>query len=117
MKLMVAKYDGNCCQCSKPITAGQMIKFFGRGRASHQHCFAPNGPTPAGEVRGACWICGNPEGRFRNLGAATPVWCDGCNEKEQAKRKTVGNVVFNSREDYPCSDAGYEDACARACGM
>jgi len=26
---------------------------------------------------GACWKCGRP-GRFRNYGAATPVYCDDC---------------------------------------
>jgi len=34
---------------------------------------------------GACWECGQP-GKFRNLGAAAPVWCDSCNAAHMAKR-------------------------------
>ena len=34
-----------------------------------------------------CWICKKPGGYFRNMGAATPVWCDDCYETEKAKRK------------------------------
>ena len=36
------------------------------------------------EVRAPCWICGDPSGRFRNYGAATPVHCDTCHEKNKA---------------------------------
>ena len=32
----------------------------------------------SGRPDGACWKCGAP-GRFRNHGAATPVYCDACN--------------------------------------
>ena len=118
MKVMVAKYDGTCCECRKPIRRGQQIKFFGRGTAAHGNCLAPNGETNPANVVAPCWICGDSNGLFRQRGAATPVWCDACNERENAKTKTVGNVRFNaSAEDYCCSDAAYEDACARACGL
>lgn len=116
---MTAKYAGKCCDCSKPIEVGQPIRFFGRGRASHQNCYNRDGLTEneqAAKIVAPCWICKAPDGRFRNLGAATPVWCDACFAAEQAKTKTIGNVRFNPREDYPCSDMGYEDACRDACG-
>lgn len=35
---------------------------------------------------GACWECKTPEGFFRAYGAATPVYCDACYAKHEAKR-------------------------------
>lgn len=78
MKTMIAKYPGHCTDCGKPIEPGQTIKFFGRGKAAHQHCFAPNGEERIQDRRAPCWICGAEDGKFRQMGAATPVWCDDC---------------------------------------
>jgi hypothetical protein len=92
---------------------------------------------------GACWVCGNPDGYFRNEGAATPVRCDLCQavavywhslssadqadwrRKSQGTELSAAQLAYTNRpqpsqasaEDYPCTDAGYEDACARACGF
>ena len=30
---------------------------------------------------GKCWTCGDPNGYFRNRGAATPVYCDKCDRE------------------------------------
>lgn len=89
MKTIISKYPGQCVDCSKPVEVGVPIKFYGRGRVAHGNCYNPRGLTEreqAALVRAPCWICNDPNGQFRNLGAATPVWCDACNEKEQAKR-------------------------------
>jgi hypothetical protein len=93
-----------------------------------------------------CWTCKNSDGYFRNEGAATPVRCDQCQavavywhslrsaDHEEWRRKSQGTelsaaqLAYANRpqpsqpsqptaEDYPCTDAGYEDACARACGF
>ena len=41
---------------------------------------------------GACWHCGAP-GRFRNRGAATPVFCDACNELDLESRNQTGRGI------------------------
>lgn len=123
MKTMLSKFPGTCCDCHKPIARGVPIKYFGRGRgAAHQNCFNPEGKSDseiAAEVRAPCWICQDPNGRFRQRGAGTPVWCDKCHAEQESKSTTVGNVRFTncSIEDESCGDAAYEDACARACGL
>lgn len=61
-------------------------------------------------VDGACWDCGNPDGYFRNYGAATPVRCDACESKRRAEY-----AAEQHRAD--TFDMAYEDACARACGL
>lgn len=109
MKLLVAKYPGRCRSCSKPIAAGQTIKWFGRGQAEHQYCFQPDGPQPASEVRAPCWICKAPEGKFRQIGAGTPVWCDACYESETAKSKR--------RFEPDRFDLQVEDSMRDACGL
>jgi len=53
---------------------------------------------------GPCWVCKAPAGYFRPYGAATPVYCDACQE------------AMNS----PPSDRldqDYEDRCRDACGL
>jgi len=45
-----------------------------------QKTLEPNKPD------GKCWGCGEP-GWFRNYGAATPVYCDSCNEAFRKKRE------------------------------
>ena len=115
MKTMASKYPGTCGRCGKGFERGTYIKYFGRGRAvEHLDCYPVDHSKPVAP----CWLCHNPEGRFRAMGAATPVWCDACFEKEKAKTVTICNVRFqrSSVEDYPCSDMGYEDQCAAACG-
>ncbi len=86
MRTMIAKYPGTCCDCGKPIKAQTPIKFYGRGRAAHQNCFNADGKTEneiAAEYRGKCWNCDSMDGRFRRMGAATPVWCDECFEENR----------------------------------
>lgn len=116
---MQSKYPGTCARCNKPFQVGTMIKYFGRGRGvEHVDCY----PVDYSKPSAPCWICGNPNGFFRNLGPATPVWCDACFAKESAKTATVGNVRFTRRdnssaEDSCCGDAAYEDSCAAVCGL
>ena len=35
---------------------------------------------------GPCWKCGDPAGRFRPYGAATPVLCDRCHRENENAR-------------------------------
>lgn len=107
MKTMIAKYPGVCITCRQPIQRGEMINFYGRGQAEHAR---HTQPEPASELRAPCWICGNPAGKFRNLGAATPVWCDACHENEKAKTRTVCNVRFPDYFDMQVED-NMRDAC------
>ena len=41
---------------------------------------------------GACWKCGAP-GRFRNRGAATPVFCDDCDSLDVESRNLTGRGI------------------------
>jgi hypothetical protein len=104
MRTMLAKFPGVCRDCGKAINRGQMIKFHGRGHATHANCFEPNGETPIHERKAPCWICQNPEGKFRAMGAATPVWCDTCFEVEKDK----GRNRFSSRSTYARFSSGAE---------
>jgi len=113
MKTMIAKYPGVCCACSKPIHRGETINFFGRGRAEHAHGCQAAGPR---KPDGPCWICQNPEGFFRNLGAATPVWCDACDKTERAKTVSIANVRFQ-RSEPDRFDMQVEDNMRDACGL
>jgi len=38
MKTMTAKYSGTCNYCGQPIKRGDLINFFGKGRAEHNNC-------------------------------------------------------------------------------
>lgn len=42
MKVMISKFAGPCIHCDVRIKAGQTIKFFGRGKACHFDCDAPD---------------------------------------------------------------------------
>jgi hypothetical protein len=108
MKTMHSKFPGTCARCSQPIQRGELINFYGRGHAEHAHHTTE--ATPAATV-GPCWICQDPAGKFRNLGAATPVWCDTCHATQIAKTRTVCNVRFTpDRFDMQVED-NMRDAC------
>jgi hypothetical protein len=114
MRTMYSKFPGSCRDCGKAIAKGTLIKYFGRGQGvAHFEC------NPISEHKAPCWKCGDPNGKFRNLGAATPVWCDACFAIEDpmtfaGKMRRKDN---SSAEDACCGDLAYEDACARACGF
>ena len=56
MAIMMARYDGTCCECSGAIRAGTEIHWAGRGQASHRACHEGDSPTKAkAEV---CCECG-----------------------------------------------------------
>lgn len=61
----------------------------------------------AGLPDGQCWSCQSPDGKFRQLGAATPVLCESC------YRKSVDAMDDGHAPDV---DLLYEDQCARVCG-
>ncbi len=44
-----------------------------------------------------CWLCKDPNGYFRNRGAATPVWCDACDKKarEDDERRRIAADDFD----------------------
>lgn len=114
MKTLTAKYPGTCMTCGQSFPKGTLIIWNGRGRASH--CSCPSA-EPKTEALYLCWECKDPNGRQRNYGAATPVYCDPC---EARIRPTTLDYQLRhpkpTQEDYPCSDLGYEDQCAEACG-
>ena len=60
----------------------------------------------SGTPDGQCWDCPNPQGFFRNCGAATPVYCDACHAKHNKPTSPFIDV-----------DRLYEDACAHQCGL
>lgn len=116
MKTMASKYPGTCGKCGESFGRGAIINWHGRGRVEHQTC--PRDAISA--QRAPCWICKSPDGQFRNLGAATPVWCDTCFAKEQAKTQTVGRVRFtrfsSGAEVYQNARGRCEDApCCGCC--
>ena len=117
MKTMQSKYPGTCAKCGKPFAKGELINYYGRGRGvEHAHQCRNQQPTAPD---GKCWQCGSPDGYFRNLGAATPVWCESCwqpERKKYAARFAIARQDNSSHEDRACGDMAYEDACAAACG-
>lgn len=73
---------------------------------------------------GTCFACNKPihRGELINFhGRGRAEHATQCNADQAAKDFKVSNVRFNapkpSQEDYPCSDMGYEDQCARQCGF
>jgi len=116
MKTMLSKYPGTCSKCQEPFPAGTVINWHGRGRAQHQTC-----PRDEQSAQVApCWICKDPAGKFRNMGPATPVWCNACFAKELAKTQTVANVRFSRPAAAFVPDAfdmQVEDNMRDACGL
>ncbi len=84
-KIMPSKYAGTCPTCQQPFAAGETIAWSRSTGARHPKCAGIHIPTPIQDQRAPCWDCGNPEGRFRPYGAATPVYCDTCHATHQAK--------------------------------
>jgi len=123
--MRVNKYGGVCRSCGGTVArgAGSIYKTGGVWLLRCGRCVAvANGTAAPAGVVGPCWVCKDPAGKFRNLGAASPVWCDACFESERAKTAGVCNVRFSRRdnsshEDRACGDLAYEDQCARACGL
>lgn len=63
--------------------------------------------TLTAKYPGKCFECGQPIKRGDQIKYYGRLHCEhaACPSKE------------NSREDYSCSDMGYEDQCAEACGL
>lgn len=118
MKIMNSKFPGVCRDCGAQVQRGSTIGYHGRGAGiSCSRCIGKAEPA-ANPVVGPCWECKAPEGKFRQYGAATPVYCDVC---ETRIRPTTFDYKLRhakpgKSEDYACSDMGYEDRCAEACG-
>jgi hypothetical protein len=87
MKTLISKYPGQCKSCSKSFPKGELIAWSKAHGAKHLKCAGIYAPESPHEVRAACWECGDPEGKFRPYGAATPVRCDSCEAKFQAVKK------------------------------
>lgn len=69
--------------------------------------------TMTAKYPGRCRTCGTeitPGERinFYGRGQATHLVCP--------ENLEPNDRLLNSQEDYPCSDMGYEDQCAEACG-
>ncbi len=112
---MLSKFAGTCACCSKSIAKGELIAWSKRGGAQHAKCAGVYVPVAPQDVRAACWICGDAEGKFRQRGAATPVWCDACNAKEAQKEADYRKPRERFVPD--AFDLAYEDRCAEACGL
>lgn len=113
MRIMISKFPGVCRDCGARVQRGAEIAYHGRGAGiSCSACVSPPAVNP---VVAPCWECKAPDGKFRCYGAATPVYCDAC--EARIRPTTFDWKLRNaSKEDYPCSDMGYEDRCAEACG-
>lgn len=109
MKTMLSKYPGTCASCSNSFKKGELIAWSRASGARHPKCAGIYIPQSPQDMRAPCWICGDTSGKFRNYGAATPVYCDQCHAaKPPAKRQATA-------PDF--SDLAYEDQCAAACGF
>lgn len=109
MRTMTAKYPGVCSDCGGKIQRGELIQWSRGIGARHAHdCQAAKHAASFHK----CWVCGSERGLFRNLGAATPVWCDACYAAEMAKTEVVGNVRFQRQDQEDDHDedqaAGFE---------
>lgn len=78
MKTMISKYAGRCATCAETIAQGDVIAWSRATGAKHPKCAGIYIPESPQDVRGPCWICGAPDGKFRQHGAATSVHCDAC---------------------------------------
>lgn len=88
---MYSKFAGECRACGESFPKGEPINWSKAGGAVHTVC-------PKNRVENQtypCWTCKEP-GRMRNYGAATPVYCDGCDRAHRESRTMVGNVVINA---------------------
>jgi hypothetical protein len=63
---------------------------------------------------GACWTCGAAEGYFRPYGAATPVYCDRCQELRRQQERARGEITTPYVD---AVDAAYEEQCRQQCGL
>lgn len=84
---MKSKYNGKCGTCGGPIRKGAEIFWTKAGGAAHFAC------------------------RYDPASAN-----DKCYEGAAGRRDRTA-AAMTIQEDYPCSDRGYEDQCAAACGM
>jgi mono/diheme cytochrome c family protein len=67
----------------------------------------------ANKYRGYCADCHQAVGpRHGELRKESGKWVIRC---QSSAARSVARV--ESQEDYPCTDRGYEDQCARACGF
>lgn len=78
MKTMLSKFPGTCSKCRGPIAEGEYIAWSRATGAQHGRCVGYYPPIAPQDRRAPCWDCGDPDGKFRNFGAATPVYCDAC---------------------------------------
>jgi hypothetical protein len=93
---MISKFAGPCINCAERIKAGQTIKFFGRGKAAHFSCEAPDrGDEDEGE-----------EGEDERAGFEPGTLAN----DRRAARRGLSVTRFSSGEtvtrcgciDYPC---------------
>lgn len=116
---MTNKYAGVCsCGARVPARAGSLIGSRGRWQVQCQVCAGPETVAERKPVA-PCWICGAADGYFRARGAATPVWCDTCNEKQSKGDLRLGTAtVLNAKLFVPDRfDMDYEDSCRDRCGL
>lgn len=68
---------------------------------------------------GVCRECGAqlPAGTRASWYRNGAVYGLNCHAKNGAAVDRKTRAAGGSHEDYPCSDLGYEDACAAACGV
>lgn len=52
MKIMTARYAGQCLSCGEAISPGDTITFHGKGRASHADCDQPTAKPDEDEAAG-----------------------------------------------------------------
>ena len=62
-----------------------------------------------------CWVCKSPDGFFYNRGAASPVWCDPCAARINAKEKAAADARYRVRANR--FDMDVEDSMRDACGL
>jgi hypothetical protein len=127
---MFAKFAGLCTACAGRIVRGDQIEWRKGQGARHVCCNAPAKDAP---VSGHVWAYANPTEARNSLVAAGvegPVgfrawgnvavrqWTfDPATERIEEIGKPPQQMRRPSSEDYACSDMGYEDRCAEACGL
>ena len=103
---MTARKSGKCKACGRAIEPGDPI-YWCRGQGAwHVDC------GTARLKHTLCTVCKGSGYKWNGVPCGS---CDGTGSRKVQEFAKAGGHPRN--EDGPCSDLGYEDACARACGL
>lgn len=143
--VITLRRSGTCGECGAELPAGSKAKWYRNGKVYGLTCHTRGDGAVVSRAPYVSWKATEQQLRSidrRRDGLAFLGAHTGDTEKEakyqealrklEAESEAVWDAYYRAHpekdhrrktapaaaaEDYPCSDAGYEDACARACGL